>query len=131
MAEFLTGTDLSAKIRDLLSGTNLRCAVAFWGDGAAKLLCTCSAENSKDAKIVCDLSMGGTYPPELKKLGAPHNNKLRFLNGLHAKVYISDAGLLLRRQMRLPTGLLSPMRVDLGMSRRARSIPKTTANGTK
>ena len=92
MAEFLTGTDLSAKIRDLLSGTNLRCAVAFWGDGAAKLLCTCSAENSKDAKIVCDLSMGGTYPPELKKLGAPHNDKLRFLNGLHAKVYISDAG---------------------------------------
>jgi hypothetical protein len=131
MAEFLTGTDLSAKIRDLLSGTNLRCAVAFWGDGAAKLLCTCSAENSKDAKIVCDLSVGGTYPPELKSWEHHITTNCAFSMGSMRRSIYPMRELLLRRQMRLPTGLLSPMRVDIGMSRRARSIPKTTANGTK
>ncbi len=92
MAEFLTGADLSARIRQLLSHSNIRCAVAFWGSGAAKLLRTCSGTNRSDAKIVCDVSMGATFPPELKRLGAPDNEKLRYLNGLHAKVYISDAG---------------------------------------
>jgi hypothetical protein len=92
MAEFLTGADLSARIRQLLSHQNVRCAVAFWGSGAAKLLRSCSGTNPSDVKIVCDLSMGGTFPPELTRLGAPDNEKLRYLNGLHAKVYLSDAG---------------------------------------
>jgi hypothetical protein len=92
MADFLTGTDLSARIRHVLSRANVRCAVAFWGSGAAELLRSCSQENLRDAKIVCDVSMGGTFPTELERLGAPDNMRLRFLNGLHAKVYISDAG---------------------------------------
>ncbi|KAF2991124.1 phospholipase D family protein [Methylocystis sp. MJC1] len=92
MAKFLTGSDLSSKILDLLSFEHVQCAVAFWGDGAAKILKESSPKHWKTARIICDLSMGGTYPPELEKLGAPGNEKLRYLNGLHAKVYISDGG---------------------------------------
>jgi hypothetical protein len=89
MADFLTGRDLSTRVCHLLSCRNVRCAVAFWGEGAAGLL---SDSNLREAKVICDLSMGATFPPELKRLGAPHNDRLRYLNGLHAKVYISDAG---------------------------------------
>ena len=92
MSTFVAGSDLSEKVRELLSGTNVRCAVAFWGDGAANLLEECSPNNLQNAKIVCDVSMGGTFPPELKKLGAPKNDKLRHVERLHAKVYLSDAG---------------------------------------
>jgi hypothetical protein len=92
MASFLTSELLSQKIREVLSGENRRCAVAFWGSGASELLKACSKVNSMDAKIVCDLSMGGTYPKELEALGAPKNERLRYHDSLHAKVYISDSG---------------------------------------
>jgi hypothetical protein len=92
MASFLTSELLSAKIREVLSGEDRRCAVAFWGTGSSELLKSCSKVGSMDAKIVCDVSMGGTFWKELQILGAPKNEKLRFLDGLHAKVYISDFG---------------------------------------
>jgi hypothetical protein len=92
MASFLTSELLSAKIREVLSGENRRCAVAFWGTGSSELLKSCSKVDSMDAKIVCDVSMGGTFWKELQILGAPKNEKLRFHDGLHAKVYISDFG---------------------------------------
>ena len=38
--------------------------------------------------------MGGTNPLELEALGAPNNPKLVHLRGLHAKVYMSDLGLI-------------------------------------
>lgn len=38
--------------------------------------------------------MGGTNPRELEALGAPKNPKLVHLRGLHAKVYLSDFGLI-------------------------------------
>lgn len=87
MAEFITEEDLSARVRLVLSGVEIQCAVAFLGDGAAELL-----RDKEQAEIICDLSMGGTFPPELERLGAPTNEKLRFINGLHAKVYISSVG---------------------------------------
>ncbi len=36
--------------------------------------------------------MGGTNPKELKNLGAPNNDNLQTFPGLHAKVYLSEAG---------------------------------------
>jgi hypothetical protein len=92
MASFLTSELLSQKIREVLSGEDRRCAVAFWGTGSSELLKSCSKVGSMDAKIVCDVSMGGTFWKELQILGAPKNKKLRFHDGLHAKVYISDFG---------------------------------------
>lgn len=88
----MSGIELSSKVRHVLSGRQIRCAVAFWGDGAADLLKGCSSEGALDVKIVCDISMGSTSPRELELLGAPNNDKLRFHDGLHAKVYISSKG---------------------------------------
>ncbi len=92
MADFLTGLELSAAIRHVLSGQRIRCAVAFWGDGAADLLSTCRPNSIQMARIVCDISMGNTSPTELKRLGAPDNRSLKFHDRLHSKVYISSAG---------------------------------------
>jgi hypothetical protein len=93
MAEFLVSKELSVKIREVLRGENRRCAVAFWGKGSAAFLKSSSSGDTRDAKIVCDLSMGATDPNELKNLGAPNNKNLRYYpKQLHAKVYISDIG---------------------------------------
>lgn len=45
-----------------------------------------------DVKIICDISMGGTNPDELRKLGAPDNQNLRYIRDFHAKAYLSDNG---------------------------------------
>jgi hypothetical protein len=81
-------------IRDVLSGINLRCAVAFWGEGAANLLHKCAGDRARNAKIVCDISMGGTSPEELIRLGAPNNQRLRYYDKFHAKVYLSSKGII-------------------------------------
>ncbi len=70
------------------------CAVAFWGAGAADVLKHCNPNAWQRAKIVCDISMGSTNPRELQELGAPTNKQLRFKDGLHSKVYISERGLV-------------------------------------
>ena len=93
MALFLTGSTLTETIRRVMGGRNLRCAVAFWGAGAAQFLREASANLSK-ARILCDISMGATGPDALRELGAPDNDRLRRYDGLHAKVYVSDTGLV-------------------------------------
>jgi hypothetical protein len=90
---FLTGPALSEVIRRVLGGHGLRCAVAFWGLGAAD--CIHAAGGSvADTRILCDISMGGCWPGALEELGAPDNEQLRRQDGLHAKVYICDAGMV-------------------------------------
>ena len=93
IARFLTDEELGPEIRKLMTGKNLCCAVAFWGTGAAKALFH-SAQVPDDARLICDISMGGTNPRELEALGAPKNPNLVHLHGLHAKVYLSDIGLI-------------------------------------
>jgi hypothetical protein len=92
MSKFLTDKEIGAAIIDLVKDSkNVRCAVAFWGDGAKKKLFPEVVPS--DAQIVCDLVMGGSNPAELKALGAP-KREIRHLPNLHAKVYISDKGLI-------------------------------------
>lgn len=93
MAEFLEGEHLSAAIRDVLAGDDVRCAVAFWGRGARDDLFG-TPERARAARIVCDIGMGGTNPDELTELGAPANQDLRHVPGLHAKAYMSNRGLV-------------------------------------
>lgn len=93
MTKFLDDGELGPAIRDLVKGEDLRCAVAFWGDGAVKSLFR-NALVPVDARLICDISMGGTNPRELEALGAPGNAGLAHLQGLHAKVYLSDRGLI-------------------------------------
>lgn len=94
MAKFLTGEPLSEKIRDVLQGEEVRCAVAFWGAGAVEELFGEEVLNRDDVWIVCDISMGGTNPDTLRNLGAPENESLGHIEGLHAKLYHSSAGMV-------------------------------------
>lgn len=93
MAKFLDDGELGSAIRAVAKGRRLRCAVAFWGDGAARSLFSRSGVPA-DARLLCDISMGGTNPKELEALGAPEFPGLAHLAGLHAKVYLSDRGLI-------------------------------------
>lgn len=92
MTKFLFGKKLSKKIKQVVRGGDLRCAVAFWGFGVVQELFETDTLERKDVRIICDLSMGGTNPATLRALGAPFNNKIKYLDGLHAKVYISNVG---------------------------------------
>ena len=89
MAKFLVGNELSRTIKEICKGNNVCCAVAFWGDGAEGLF-----TSKSKPKIICDLSMGGTNPEALKNLGAPKTDNIKHLVGLHAKIYISDKGVV-------------------------------------
>ncbi len=93
MSVFLDDQTLGAAIKKLLRAPRLRCAVAFWGNGAVASLFG-EGGLPADAEIICDLTMGGTNPAEVRALGAPRNNRLKHLPGLHAKVYISQSGLI-------------------------------------
>lgn len=73
-----------------MRGCDLRCAVAFWGIGATDRLFPSGVP--EDARIVCELSIGSTNPEVLRAMGAPENKRLKHLEQLHAKVYISDQG---------------------------------------
>jgi len=92
MAEFLTGGKLGKKVREICTGKNVRCIVAFWGNGAKDELFG-DADVSM-IKIICDLSMGATNPEELRLLGAPEAKHIRHLCHLHAKMYLSDEGVV-------------------------------------
>ena len=89
---FLAGSELSAAIRHVLGGSNRRCAVAFWGKGSSNLI-EGGIEGS-GLRIVCDISMGGCHPDALRSLGAPDDGDVRYHDGLHAKVYLSDRGVI-------------------------------------
>lgn len=90
MSEFLHGRALSDRIKQVTSGRDVWCAVAFWGHRAAELF----TEDLLDAHVVCDISLGGTSERALREMGAPGNPNLRVHDGLHAKVYLSDTGLI-------------------------------------
>lgn len=94
MSTFLDDRELGPAIIKLVKGTELRCAVAFWGNGAVRKLFK-NGVLPGSSKIICDLTMGGTNPDELRALGAPDNKRLKHLPGLHAKVYISDRGIII------------------------------------
>lgn len=93
MAKFLDHKQVRSAVHAVIAGDDVRCAVAFWGDGAFKALFGTKTRASK-ARVICDLSMGGTNPEELVLLGAPDNAKLKHLSGLHAKLYLSNAGMV-------------------------------------
>lgn len=93
VGEFLFDSDLAKRIRGIAAGKDVRCAVAFWSeDGIGQIFDSVAA--ARRARIVCDISMGSTSAEALEKLGAPAREALRHQRGLHAKVYISDRGLV-------------------------------------
>lgn len=89
MSRFLTSDDTDAgsspHIKRILSGKNVRIASAFLGTGAEKHV-------PDDARLICDIGMGGTSPSALQSLSKKLGTNLRYLTNLHAKVYLSDLG---------------------------------------
>lgn len=92
-SRFLSGEALGAAIAHLMAGEDARCAVAFWGTGSAAHLFP--RGDYASARIICDLSLGGTNPDELRLLGAQSNKALRHVARLHAKVYLSNRGAII------------------------------------
>lgn len=88
---FLTPETLSNAIEDIISGDNVKCAVAYWGDHPFNE----KIDKLQNAQIICDIDNGSTSPGALKKLSAPKNKNLKHLPNLHAKVYISSNGIVI------------------------------------
>jgi PLD-like domain len=85
---FLVGQALQDKVRYVLGGNDVKCAVAFWGTGAEKYFEF--ADPEKKVQIICNLNMGGTNPKVIRSL--MKNHSITQSDVLHAKVYVSDLG---------------------------------------
>lgn len=94
MCEFLQGDALSKKIREVVKGKDARCAVAFWGKDAVKELFGTEVLERDDVWILCDITMGGTNPDTLRRIVERHEDNHGHVPGLHAKVYHSEAGMV-------------------------------------
>jgi len=92
--DFLVGEAIGERLRYVLGGSDVRCAVAFLGRGVSSIFPGVDADAAK-ARIVCDVHIGGTNPNALKELGAPRNSSLRHVPWLHAKVYLSSRGVVI------------------------------------
>ncbi|MBC7477479.1 MAG: phospholipase D family protein [Pseudorhodobacter sp.] len=89
--DFVGHTEIDGAFARLRQSRRLYCAVAFWGRGAAAHLGL--PRDHQDLQILCNLSMGGTNPDEIRRLlqvGA----KVQQIDTLHAKVYIGDDEML-------------------------------------
>ena len=86
---FLFKGTLEKRIADVLQGTGLKCAVAFWGQDAEGRI---PAKSLRDARLICNLRSGGTNPQVIRKLWTANRRCIRRIDILHAKVYLSSAG---------------------------------------
>ena len=82
---FLTGEELANKVRKLLSGRDVRAAVAFIGIDYASAL---EEMLGKGGKVVCDVSMGATNARALDAIRKKYPNSIRKVHGMHAKVIV-------------------------------------------
>lgn len=89
MATFLEsekpGADIGTAVKKILNGREVRIASAFLGRGSEELV-------PAGARLICDIGMGGTNPAALEDLSKILGDNLRFIPGLHAKVYLSSEG---------------------------------------
>ncbi|MEO9228143.1 MAG: phospholipase D family protein [Devosia sp.] len=72
-------------------GGRLDIAVAFWGLGAAEEL---GLTTTRDVRVLLDLSAGASNPKEVQTLLELRPEHVRAVHRLHAKTYISDAGVI-------------------------------------
>ena len=85
-----SGPELIKSLQAAVSSEAEIClAVAFWGAGAADRL---GLTGGHKARVICNLSMGGTNPSEIRKLLKRGVNVLQH-SKLHAKIGIVGTGL--------------------------------------
>jgi PLD-like domain len=92
--KFLSSENYAESIEELLknasSGSEIRCAVAFWGEGAVRYL----KHFGERTRIICNLESGATNPDVIKKL-IDKKVPVKTLDDLHAKVYLGrDAAIV-------------------------------------
>lgn len=80
MTGFLSGTELTNAIKEILAEPNSRSAVAFWGRGSENWV------TGKGARVIANLRMGGTNPYALQMVDADKRQN----DVLHAKVFIGS-----------------------------------------
>lgn len=85
MVEFLSDQALHKAIGTIAKSKRLRCAVAFWGNGAENLV---GPFERRNIKIICNLNHIGTNPFVIKQFPRA---RVRRNDALHAKVYIGNA----------------------------------------
>ncbi len=98
--KFLTGVELYNSVKMIASGSNPSFAVAFWGSGSNELV----SDITKNAKIICNLAMGGTNPfviEEIMKAGVT----VRQNDILHAKVYMNETSVVVSSSNASANGL--------------------------
>jgi hypothetical protein len=85
MLRFLDDESILSSAVDLIAeGERADLAIAYWGDGAIKLL---EIDHSKPVRIICDLMGGGSNPKEIGKLLEKDNVRVKHLSDFHAKVF--------------------------------------------
>jgi len=99
MAQLISGPQVAKYVQKMLSGAEIRIAVAFWGLGATKELGLLSCHTAP--KIICNLLSGGTNPNEIeeiqKALRTRFGDDFNIMQNdrLHAKVYLSTKGVII------------------------------------
>lgn len=87
---FLDKKETLSKIREvILEDEDPLIAVAYWGDRAIESLGIDKA--SKNIDIVCSLRAGATNPDVIEKLLSLEHIRIRHLDGLHSKLYLSKS----------------------------------------
>jgi PLD-like domain len=88
--ELLITAETANWLKKLMRAPGLaRLAVAFWGNGAVRNLGL--GQRKGETRILRDLFSGGCNPDEIKRLLKP-KIEVRYLKGLHAKLYCTDDG---------------------------------------
>lgn len=78
-------SEITDAVNEILKGENPRIASAFLGIGAEETV-------PKNAKVICDIGMGGTNPVALELLKDKLGVRLKYLGQFHPKLYLSATG---------------------------------------
>lgn len=108
---FIQSADYEARIKELIKdSSDVRIAVAFWGQGAQDLL-KCRQKNAS-VKIICNLLSGATNPAPIREL-MNADMVVHTLDTLHAKVIIGDSSMIAGSANFSANGMtLSPEELD-------------------
>jgi hypothetical protein len=103
---FIPNEDAARWIRERLTkAKKATFAVAFWGEGAIDSL---GIDRAKSARIICNLSMGGSNPSEIRKLMGLPNIVVQQCDQLHAKIYLFETEALVGSSNASTNGLSLP-----------------------
>lgn len=88
----LTKEIISKKLLSILNNSKeVKCAVAFWGEGSQNLFETV---RHKNIQIICNLTTGGTNPGPIKAI-QDMGIEIKQANTLHAKIFYTDQGCII------------------------------------